>query len=101
MSTLIRPFAVNADLAQTLKDFRTPALSRVVELNVFTLPGTILTCAEIFPRMSAFLKGFRMPARQTRGGARRQASEKPRRRKPRGEFAPTLVSVYGEFVAAG
>src|SRR5262249_61548358 len=28
-----------------------------------------------------------------RGDARRQASEKPRGRKPRGEFAPTLVSV--------
>jgi hypothetical protein len=32
--------------------------------------------------------------------ARRQASEKPRRRKPRGEFAPTLVSIYGEFAVA-
>jgi len=34
-----------------------------------------------------------------RGAARRQASEKPRRRKPRGEYAPTAVSVYGEFKA--
>ena len=33
------------------------------------------------------------------GDARRQASEKPRGRKPRGEFAPTLVSIYGEFAA--
>jgi hypothetical protein len=31
------------------------------------------------------------------GVSRRQASEKPRGRKPRGEFAPTLVSIYGEF----
>ena len=26
-----------------------------------------------------------------------QASEKPRGRKPRGEFAPTLVSIYGDL----
>ena len=31
---------------------------------------------------------------------RGQASDKPRGRKPRGEFAPTLVSIYGEFAAA-
>src|SRR6516225_4865201 len=30
-----------------------------------------------------------------RGAAWRQASEKPRRRKPRGEYAPAAVSVYG------
>ena len=34
------------------------------------------------------------------GVSRRQASEKPRGRKPRGEFAPTLVSIYGEFAGA-
>src|SRR6516162_7934242 len=32
-----------------------------------------------------------------RGAARRQASEKPRRRKPRGEYAPAAVSVYGDL----
>src|SRR4029077_6868317 len=32
-----------------------------------------------------------------RGAARRQASEKPRRRKPRGEYAPAEVSVYGDL----
>src|ERR1700756_1587705 len=32
-----------------------------------------------------------------RGAARRQASEKPRRRKPRGEYAPGAVSVYGDL----
>ena len=32
-----------------------------------------------------------------RGAARRQASEKPRRRKPRGEYAPAVVSVYGDL----
>src|SRR5262245_19078262 len=43
------------------------------------------------------VKGFRMPASHWRGAARRQASEKPRRRKPRGEYAPAAVSVYGDF----
>ena len=32
-----------------------------------------------------------------RGAARRQASEKPRRRKPREEYAPAAVSVYGDL----
>ena len=32
-----------------------------------------------------------------RGAAWRQASEKPRRRKPRGEYAPAAVSVYGDL----
>src|SRR5205085_7856228 len=32
-----------------------------------------------------------------RGAARRQASEKPRRRKPRGEYAPAAVSVYRDL----
>src|SRR6516164_5680864 len=32
-----------------------------------------------------------------RGAARSQASEKPRRRKPRGEYAPAAVSVYGDL----
>src|SRR5262249_1778110 len=32
-----------------------------------------------------------------RGATRRQASEKPRRRKPRGEYAPAAVSVYGDL----
>src|SRR5215831_11461750 len=32
-----------------------------------------------------------------RGAARRQASEKPRRRKPRGEYVPAAVSVYGDL----
>ena len=49
--------------------------------------------------MVCYGKGFRMPAVTARGAARRQASEKPRRRKPRGEYAPTAVSVYGEFKA--
>src|SRR5207237_1270523 len=34
-----------------------------------------------------------------RGAARRQASEKPRRRKPRGEYAPAAVSAYGRHSA--
>src|SRR5262245_39538857 len=38
-----------------------------------------------------------MPASHARGAARRQASEEPRRRKPRGEYAPAAVSVYGDF----
>ena len=29
--------------------------------------------------------------------SRRQASEKPQGRKPRGEFAPAVVSVYGDL----
>src|SRR5215472_15659653 len=32
-----------------------------------------------------------------RRAARRQASEKPRRRKPRGKYAPAAVSVYGDL----
>ena len=34
---------------------------------------------------------------QARGDARRQASEKPRGRKPRGKFAPAVVSGYGDL----
>ena len=46
----------------------------------------------------AFVKGYQMPARHWQcGRLRGQASDKPRGRKPRGEFAPTLVSIYGDL----
>ena len=52
-------------------------------------------------RTSEIVKGFRMPARHRRegvhGGRRPKSLEGGNRR---GELAPTLVSVYGEFVAA-
>src|SRR5260370_41003249 len=48
--------------------------------------------------MTAIVKGFSDACQaQARGDARRQASEKPRGRKPRGEFAPAVVSVYGDL----
>jgi hypothetical protein len=44
------------------------------------------------------LRVFGRSQAQARRDARRQASEKPRWRKPRGEFAPAVVSVYGDLV---
>jgi len=76
------------------------ASSRVMPYQVgraTPLPG-VLDNACFGGRLSLRVFG-RLPV-TGQGVSRRQASEKPRGRKPRGEFAPTLVSIYGEFAGA-
>src|SRR5207253_2915356 len=51
----------------------------------------------IAPERPESLRVFGCLPVTARGAARRQASEKPRRRKPRGEYAPAAVSVYGDL----
>ena len=50
---------------------------------------------------SAILKGFRTPAIHWREGRTEAGVGKAWKEETAGEFAPTLVSIYGEFAGAG
>ena len=50
--------------------------------------------------LSDFVKGFRMPANHLREGCTEAGVRKASKEETAGEFAPTLVSIYGEFAGA-
>ena len=59
--------------------------------------GSILAAGSWPRKRPESLRVFGCCQTRARGGARRQASEKPRGRKPRGEIAPPLMSIYGDL----
>jgi hypothetical protein len=60
--------------------------------------GSNLPVPEASAGRSANVKGFRTPASHWREGM--HGGRKASREETAGEFAPTLVSIYGEFAAA-
>src|SRR6516164_6169152 len=73
--------------------------SRALREPRFHPPGRMFRKARTSPGREGpeSLRVFGCLPVTVRGAARRQASEKPRRRKPRGEYAPAAVSVYGDL----
>ena len=74
-----------------------PALS-TANLDRTTAAGT--TSVLLADGRSGIVKGFRMPASHGARGCTEAGVRKASKEETAGEFAPTLVSVYGEFAGA-